>query len=120
MNKEIVEYILQSDLQNRLTPRIVDIAYTAFINSFNKNPDDGGPTDWFNDTLPNVLLQIAAIKKAVDIEGQPVDPYDAADIVWQFTDSDLLHIAEAKDITSCRYRIKDAIGSAISRGITSK
>lgn len=60
----LVEYILQNDLHNRYTPRIVDIAYTAFMSgSIGKNPDDGGPCDWFNDTRPTVMRLIADIKK---------------------------------------------------------
>lgn len=47
----LVDYILQDDVHNRLTPRVVDIAYSAFmIGRCGKNKDDGGPCDWFNDT----------------------------------------------------------------------
>ena len=60
----LVDYILQDDVHNRLTPRVVDIAYSAFmIGRCGKNKDDGGPCDWFNDTQPMVLEQLAKIKK---------------------------------------------------------
>ena len=60
----LVDYILQDDVHNRLTPRVVDIAYSAFvIGRCGKNKDDGGPCDWFNDTKPMVLEQLAKIKK---------------------------------------------------------
>lgn len=61
---ELVDYILQDDIQNRLTPRVVDIAYSAFvIAKQGKNKDDGGPCDWFNDTKPMVMEALAKIRK---------------------------------------------------------
>ena len=61
---ELVQYILQDDIHNRLTPRIVDIAYYAFmLAKQGKNKDDGGPCDWFNDTKPMVMEQLDKIKK---------------------------------------------------------
>lgn len=60
----LVDYILQDDVHNRLTPRVVDIAYSAFmIGRCGKNKDDGGPCDWFTDTKQMVLEQLAKIKK---------------------------------------------------------
>jgi hypothetical protein len=60
----LTEYILQDDLHNRLTPRVVDIAYSAFMSGrTGKNKDDGGPCDWFNDTKPMVLEALAKIRK---------------------------------------------------------
>lgn len=61
---ELVEYILQDDIHNRLTPRVVDIAYSAWhLGRSGKNKDDGGPCDWFNDTKPMVMEQLAKIKR---------------------------------------------------------
>ena len=61
---ELVDYVLQDDIHNRLTPRVVDIAYSAFmIAKSGKNKDDGGPCDWFNDTKPMVMEQLAKIQK---------------------------------------------------------
>jgi hypothetical protein len=60
----LTEYILQDDLHNRLTPRVVDIAYSAFMSGrTGKNKDDGGPCDWFNDTKPMVMEALAKIRK---------------------------------------------------------
>jgi hypothetical protein len=61
---ELVDYILQDDIQSRLTPRVVDIAYSAFmIAKQGKNKDDGGPCDWFNDTKPMVMDALTKIRK---------------------------------------------------------
>lgn len=60
----LVDYVLQDDIHNRLTPRVVDIAYSAFmIAKSGKNKDDGGPCDWFNDTKPMVMEQLAKTQK---------------------------------------------------------
>ena len=61
---EIVEYVLQDDLHNRLTPRVVDIAYSAFMAAKCPNSEDGGPSDWFTDTKPMVMRKIAEIRAA--------------------------------------------------------
>jgi hypothetical protein len=61
---ELVDYILQDDIANRLTPRVVDIAYSAFLLAkHGQNKDDGGPCDWFNDTKPMVIEALAKIRK---------------------------------------------------------
>ena len=59
----LVAYILQDDLHNRLTPRIVDIAYTAFLLAKRPNTEDGGESDWFTDTRPVVQEMITKIVK---------------------------------------------------------
>jgi hypothetical protein len=60
----LLAYVLQDDLHNRLTPRVIDIAYTAFMSgAAGKNKDDGGPCDWFNDTKPVVQAAIAKLSK---------------------------------------------------------
>ena len=59
----LVAYISQHDLHNRLTPRIIDVAYTAFILAKQPNKEDGGESDWFTDTRPVVLELIAKIEK---------------------------------------------------------
>lgn len=59
----LIAYVLQNDLHNRLTPRIIDIAYTAFMLGKRPNKEDGGESDWYNDTRPTVLELIAKIEK---------------------------------------------------------
>lgn len=68
----MIDYILQADIHNRLTPRVVDIAYSAWsLGRSGKNMDDGGPCDWFNGTKPMVMTQLAKIKKDLAEEAQP-------------------------------------------------
>ncbi|WP_321865677.1 hypothetical protein [Paraburkholderia tropica] len=63
----LLAYVLQDDLHNRFTPRIIDIAYTAFMSgATGKNTDDGGKCDWFNDTRPAILDAIAKLSKDLD------------------------------------------------------
>jgi len=63
----LLAYVLQDDLHNRLTPRLIDIAYTAFMSGASgKNKEDGGPCDWFNDTKPVVQAAIEEIRKKLD------------------------------------------------------
>lgn len=54
----LVDYVLQDDIHNRLTPRVVDIAYSAFTIGRRDTPHD-----WFNDTKPMVMEQLAKIQK---------------------------------------------------------
>lgn len=59
----LLAYALQDDTHNRLTPRVVDIAYTAFMSgAAGKNEEDGGPCDWFNDTKPKVDAAIGQLR----------------------------------------------------------
>lgn len=61
-----VNYIMQDDECNRLTPRIVDVAFSAWrLGRSGENKDDGGPCDWFNDTRPMVMAKIEEIKVAL-------------------------------------------------------
>ena len=60
---ELVDYVLQDDIHNRLTPRVVDIAYSAFASGRGGRSEDGEPCDWFNDTKPRVVAWIDKIKK---------------------------------------------------------
>lgn len=97
---ELIDYILQDDIHNRLTPRVVDIAYSAFmLAKQGKNKDDGGPCDWFNDTKPMVMEQLAKIKKDLASEApqaqQPAPPAD----VPMLTDEEIIAaIASAKKV----------------------
>jgi len=60
----LIDYVLQDDEHNRLTPRVIDIAFSAFMAAKSgKNKDDGGACDWFNDTRPMVLQQLEKIRK---------------------------------------------------------
>lgn len=60
---ELARYVTQDDLHNRLTPRVTDIAYTAFMAAKQPNDEDGGPSDWFNDTKPTVQKAIAKLRR---------------------------------------------------------
>ena len=42
-------------------PRIIDLCYTAFQRAREQNSEDGGPTDWFNDTKPMLDKAIGAL-----------------------------------------------------------
>lgn len=60
---ELLDYALQDDTHNRLTPRVIDIAYTAFMRgATGRNPDDGGPCDWFTDTKPAIEKAIGRLR----------------------------------------------------------
>ena len=73
MTEELVDYILQDDIHNRLTPRVVDIAYSAFvIGRSGQNKDDGGPCDWFNDTKPMVMEQLKKIRKDMNLDAHGI------------------------------------------------
>jgi hypothetical protein len=50
------------DIHNRLTPRVIDIAYTAFMRAKDRNTDDGGATDWFNDTRRAIIEVINKLR----------------------------------------------------------
>lgn len=60
---DLLAYVLQDDIHNRLTPRVIDIAYTAFMCAIKPNDEDGGPSDWFNDTKPVVTKAIDKLRK---------------------------------------------------------
>ena len=63
----LLAYVLQEDLHNRLTPRVIDIAYSAFMSgAVGKNNEDGGKCDWFNDTKPTVMEAIEKIRRDMD------------------------------------------------------
>lgn len=60
--RALLNYALQDDLRNRLTPRVIDIAYTAFLIAKAPNTEDGGPSDWFTDTKPKVSKLIEKLR----------------------------------------------------------
>lgn len=62
-NTDLLAYVLQEGIHNRLTPRVIDIAYTAFMCAKQPNDDDGGPSDWYNDTKPVVEKAIDKLRK---------------------------------------------------------
>jgi len=74
----LLAYVLQDDMHNRLTPRVVDIAYTAFCLAKAPNKEDGGASDWFNDTKPKVAELIEKLRKDLCAE---LDPAPAAPVV---------------------------------------
>ena len=69
----VLAYVLQDELHNRLTPRVIDIAYTAFMQAKRPNDEDGGASDWFNDTRPMVRELIAKLRKDLieELAGAP-------------------------------------------------
>lgn len=62
-HRDLLTYVLQGDVHNRLTPRVIDIAYTAFMQAKQPNAEDGGSSDWFNDTKPVVEKAIDKLRK---------------------------------------------------------
>ena len=69
----LLAYVLQDELPNRLTPRVIDIAHTAFLQAKQPNDEDGGASDWFNDTRPMVRELIAKLRKDLieELAGAP-------------------------------------------------
>ena len=69
----LLAYVLQDELHNRLTPRVIDIAYTAFMQAKRPYNEDGGASDWFNDTRPVVRELIAKLRKDLikELPGAP-------------------------------------------------
>ena len=69
----LLAYVLQDELHNRPTPRVIDIAYTAFMQAKRPNDEDGGASDWFNDTRPMVRELIAKLRKDLikELAGAP-------------------------------------------------
>lgn len=65
--------VLAYVLHNRLTPRVIDIAYTAFMQAKRPNNEDGSASDWFNDTRPVVRELIAKLRKDLikELAGAP-------------------------------------------------
>ena len=95
---ELIDYILQADIHNRLTPRVVDIAYSAWsLGRSGKNMDDGGPCDWFNGTKPMVMTQLAKIKKDLAEEAQPRKAV-------KLSDSEILTALDVEYVSSAQNR----------------
>lgn len=67
------ENINLKDLLSRLTsekyshqgPTIYDLCFTAFMKAHGNNEEDGGPTDWMNDTRPIIKKEIERIRRAI-------------------------------------------------------
>lgn len=63
----LVAYILQEQVLTGMTPRVIDIAYSAFIlGACGKNREDGGSCDWNNDTRPRISAMIKTIRRQID------------------------------------------------------
>lgn len=73
-NTDLLTYVLQDDVHNRLTPRVIDIAYTAFMQAHQPNSDDGAPSDWYNDTKPAVMRAISKLRSDLLSERNPPKP----------------------------------------------
>lgn len=67
-NNDLLTYVLQDDVHNRLTPRVIDIAYTAFMCAKHPNKEDGGASDWFTDTKPVVMKAIEKLRKDLEAD----------------------------------------------------
>lgn len=67
----LLEYVLQEDLHNRLTPRVIDIAYTAFM-AAKRSTENGEASDWFNDTRPVIREAIGKLRKDL-LAASPAD-----------------------------------------------
>ena len=72
--RELVDYTLQDHLHNRLTPRVVDVAYSAFMQAKRPNSEDGGESDWYNDTRPMVRKAIEQIRKDLGLQSVDLAP----------------------------------------------
>jgi hypothetical protein len=66
--REALDRILGEGGQGRLTVR--DLCYTAFMRAKGKNDEDGGPTDWFNDTLPTVMKGVENLRQQIQAAGE--------------------------------------------------
>lgn len=60
---DLLTYVLQDDVHNRLPPRVIDIAYSAFVGAKWPNAEDGGPSGWFNDIKPMVSEAIDKLRR---------------------------------------------------------
>ena len=61
--QEALEYITRENGDGS-RPTILDLCYTAFMTAKRKNTEDGGPTDWFTDTRPNVAAFVENLRRA--------------------------------------------------------
>ena len=50
----VVQSVFETDRRVSEHPRIIDLCYTAFMRAKAKNDEDGGTTDWFTDTKPQI------------------------------------------------------------------
>lgn len=60
-----LDHLTSIDKQHDRSPRIIDIAYTAFLRAKETNDEDGGPTDWFTDTYPRIVKLIETARAAL-------------------------------------------------------
>ena len=80
----LLAYVLQEELHNRLTPRVIDIAHAAFMQAKRPYDEDGGASDWLNDTRPKVRELIAKLRKDLieELPGAP-QPVPSAEVAQQ-------------------------------------
>ncbi len=104
----LLAYALQDDMHNRLTPRVVDIAYTAFMQAKRPNDEDGGASDWFNDTKPKVAEMIAKLRKDLieELAAQPAPIAEDAEIRKALDDA----ATSLETISRIAGRDKDMLG----------
>lgn len=93
----LLAYVLQDELHNRLTPRVIDIAYTAFMQAKRPYDEDGSASDWFNDTRPMVRELIAKLRKDLikELAGAPQSVPSAAVALSDDLRDRLVAISEA-------------------------
>lgn len=58
---QVLDKLFGKNGDQTLTVR--NLCYTAFMKAKAANNEDGGPTDWFNDTLPTVEDGIAKLRQ---------------------------------------------------------
>lgn len=83
----LLAYVLQEEMHNRLTPRVIDIAYTAFMQAKKPNEEDGTASDWFTDTRPVVKNLIEKLRKDLIEELPSVQPLSPEQIMQAWADT---------------------------------
>lgn len=73
-SQDLLAYVLQDDIHNRVTPRVIDIAYSAFMQAARPNPEDGKASDWFTDTRPMVQQAIDQLRADLSEDHARMDP----------------------------------------------
>ena len=62
--RDDLRYVTQDDLLNRTIPRIIDIAYTAFMTAKKSSESEPGePSDWMNDGKPKAMVAIEQLRR---------------------------------------------------------
>lgn len=120
-NTDLLTYVLQGDVHNRLTPRVIDIAYTAFIQAKAPNDEDGGPSDWFNDTKPMIERTIEKLRRdlfaerdARKVEQPAASTVPATSERGRQLESALEHLAQTAFATKDWQYARDALAGKVA------